>query len=521
MENKYLEKFRKDLTAFREMTEKFYNKEISVAEYKGFSGGFGSYAQRGGERNMLRLRLAGGEIDLDKVKFIADRMEKYDIDMAHFTTCQTVQLHNLTKETVCTLIEEAWEHGMITRGGGGDFPRNVMCSPLSGVEQEEMFDVLPYAKAAGDYLLGFIGEVKLPRKLKVCFSSNPKNEPHATFRDMGFVAKENQTFDVYIAGGLGNKHKLGVKVVENLDPSKILYCIKTMIDVFTKYGNYESRATSRTRYLQDTLGQEELKRIFVETLGENEKTEDLDLSLPLAETAVTKTGDDTDTALVSALEKNARVVLQKQKGLYAVSYKPIGGRVGKEFFKRLYTALEGMEDVKVRLTPTQGMYVINLTAKEAEQVLAATEDGAKTAFECSTACIGADICQQGIGLSQSLLAACVNRVKEENFADGVLPSIHISGCPSSCAAHQTATIGLRGGKKPSPEGPKYAFAVYENGCDLQGKEAFGQELGVMYEEDIPEFFVELGHAVEDAGLTYEAFRAKYPEKILEIAKKYV
>lgn len=78
-----------------------------------------------------------------------------------------------------------------------------------------------------------------------------------------------------------------------------------------------------------------------------------------------------------------------------------------------------------------------------------------------------------------------------------------------------------GGKKPSPEGPKFAFAVYENGCELNGEECFGQELGVMYEEQIPEFFVELGHAVEAEGLIYQEFRKKYPERIEEIARKYI
>ena len=176
MEKIYLEKFRKDLKEFHEMTEKFYNKEITVVEYKGFSGGFGSYAQRGGERSMLRLRLAGGEVDKEKLKFIANSIEKYKINKVHLTTCQTIQLHNLEKKTVCELVEAAWENGIITRGGGGDYPRNVMCSPLSGVSKEETFDVLPFVKEAGNYLLGFIGEVKLPRKLKVCFSNDNKNE---------------------------------------------------------------------------------------------------------------------------------------------------------------------------------------------------------------------------------------------------------------------------------------------------------------------------------------------------------
>lgn len=517
MDKAYLEKFREDLKEFHEMTEKFYRKEITVPQYKGFSGGFGSYAQRGGERSMLRLRLAGGEVDKDKLKFIVDSIKKYDIDMAHLTTCQTIQLHNLTKATVCQLVEEAWEHGIITRGGGGDYPRNVMCSSLSGVNPEETFDVLPLAKEAGNYLLSFIGEVKLPRKLKVCFSNDRKNETHATFRDMGFVAKENGTFDVYIAGGLGIKPKFGVKVVEDLEPSKILYCIKTMVDIFTKYGNYESRAASRTRFLQDTLGVEELKRVFQERLSQNLSEEDLELNVDLDSFQPKKKGNTSKEAGM----KHPRVIPQKQQGLYAVSYHPVGGTVAPDFFQHLYKTIETMEEVKIRLTPGQGMYIINLTEEEAEEVLKITKEGAETAFERSTACIGAEICQQGIGLTQALLSACVERVKKENFADGVLPTIHISGCPSSCAAHQTAAIGLRGGKKPSPEGPKFAFAVYENGCEFNGEERFGQELGVMYEEQIPEFFVELGHAVAAEGLIYEEFRKKYPERIVEIAGKYI
>lgn len=514
MEKIYLEKFREDLKEFHEMTEKFYNEEITVVEYKGFSGGFGSYAQRGGERSMLRLRFAGGEVDKEKLKFIANSIEKYKINKVHLTTCQTIQLHNLEKKTVCELVEAAWENGIITRGGGGDYPRNVMCSPLSGVSKEETFDVLPFVKEAGNYLLGFIEEVKLPRKLKVCFSNDNKNEVHATFRDLGFVARENGKFDVYIAGGLGIKPKFGVKVVENLAPSKVLYCIKTMVDIFTQYGNYESRAMSRTRYLQETLGVEELKKVFQEKLEENLKSEELELNIDLESFQPKKQGKLGDL-------KNSRVITQKQEGLYAVSYHPVGGNVAPDFWGKLYEIIKDMEEVKVRLTPTQGMYIINLTAEEAEKILEITQGEAETIFECSTACIGADICQQGIGLSQTLLKACVKRIRKENFADGVLPAIHISGCPASCGAHQTALMGLRGGKKPSPEGAKFAFAVYENGCQMEGEERFGQDLGIMYEELIPEFFAELGRAVEAEGMKYEEFQKTYPEKIAEIAEKYV
>lgn len=511
MKKNYVEEFREDLKEFHEMTKKFYLKEISVPEYKGFSGGFGSYAQRGGERSMLRLRFAGGEVNKENLKFVVDGIHKYKIDLVHFTTCQTIQVHNLTEAAVCGLIEDAFDHGIITRGGGGDFPRNVMCSPLSGVEEGEHLDVLPYAKEAADYLLGFIHKVKLPRKLKVCFTNTDKNETHATFRDLGFVAKENQTFDVYAAGGLGIKPKMGVQVARNVQPTKILYYIKSMVDVFTEYGNYESRAASRSRFLQDTLGVEGFVAAFQEKVKHNLEHESLEISVQ----------PDTIDKIGDGEIQNSRVIQQKQKGLYAVSYHPIGGSPNPTFFEALYETTKDMKDVKARIAPDQGLYIINLTAKEAQKVLEITEDGANTLFERSTACIGASICQVGIGKSQDLLEACVNRVRKENFQERVLPAIHVSGCPSSCSAHQIGTIGFRGGKKQTPDGPKFAYAVYDNGCERLGQENFGKELGVMIEDEIPEFLVELGKAVSALGLDYETYREQYPEQFEQIVANYI
>ena len=38
---------------FREKTQQFYDGSMSQKDYKGFSGFYGSYAQRGGSANML------------------------------------------------------------------------------------------------------------------------------------------------------------------------------------------------------------------------------------------------------------------------------------------------------------------------------------------------------------------------------------------------------------------------------------------------------------------------------------
>ena len=517
LENKAIvEEYRKELEVFCEKTKAFYAGEVSIVEYKGFSGYYGSYAQRGAKASMLRLRMTAGEMDKEKLAFVADSIEKYNIDKAHFTTCQTVQLHNLSCDTVCSLIEEALDAGIVTMGGGGDFPRNTMCSPLSGVEIGEYFDVMPYAKATGEYTLGITKDLKLPRKLKIGFSNSPKNITHATFRDLGFVATEKGNFDVYCAGGMGNKPKFGVKVMENLEPSKVLYCVQTMVDIFKEHGNYKQRGASRTRFLQDTMGVEGLQKAFLEQYAHNLET--LDLDIFVEHTEITKKGSTQGKE--TFLKENHRVVEQKQEGLYAVAYHPIGGLPDVSVFRKLSDTIADMDQVVVRLSPTQGSYIINLTKEEAEKVLLVTSVSAANLFETSSACIGADICQVGIGTSQILLNQCVERVRKEQFADGVLPVIHISGCPSSCSVHQTAALGFRGGKKPTEDGPKDAFAVYDNGCSLQGKEQMGEEIGVILSTDIPEFLVAIGKAVEAEDMDYATFWNTYPTKIKEIAKSF-
>lgn len=505
--------WKEDLGEFREKTDQFYGGEMDKGAYKGFSGGYGSYAQRGGKASMLRLRMPGGRLTKEKLAFVADSIEKHQVDKVHLTTCQTIQLHNLQPEALYDIMERALDYGIVTRGGGGDFPRNAMVSPLSGVERGEYFDVMPYAEAAGEYLMSFIKAEKMPRKLKVGFSNGPANAPHATFRDLGFAARADGTFDVYSAGGLGNNPKFGLLVAEAVEPSKILYYICAMRDTFLAYGNYENRGKARTRYMQDTLGAEGYVKAYREKLqAVFDSGEDLDLSLTMP--VVTKTGDGTAA-------EGRRVIPQKQEGLYAVEYHPIGGCPAPGKFRELYEVIKDMEAAELRIAPDETLYVINLTGKEAEQVQKATEDGAQTLFETSVSCIGASICQVGVQDSQKLLGKCLVAVREAGIADGALPVIHISGCPSSCGTHQTGEIGFHGGVKMIDKKPYPAFTLHVNGCDIQGQERMGESVGVMLAEKIPAFLVELGKKVAASGLSYSEWKKEHLEEVKELAEGYL
>lgn len=510
MNEKLLAALRQDIDGFEVKICEFTNGEIDRKAYKGFSGGFGSYAQKESGYSMLRLRLPGGRLTKERLGFIAGCAEKYNVPRMKLTTCQTIQMHDLTPQSVVEIMKRALDYDIVTRGGGGDFPRNVMVSPLSGVEQGEYFDVLPTAQAVNDYLLARVREIRLPRKLKIGFSNGPANETHATFRDLGFAARADGTFDVYCAGGLGANQKMGILVDTGVAPRDVLYDVCAMVKTFQEHGNYENRARARTRYLQETLGEDGLKTVFRENLALAKKK---DMALALSYEAVPKTG--------GAPLSHPRAIPQKQPGLYAVAYHPIGGMLSAKKPAELYESMCDAPGAEWRVGPDETMYCINLTAEEAQAVLAVTEDGARDLFESSVACVGAATCQQGVRDSQSTLKMLVEAMRREGFADGVLPRIHISGCPSSCGTHQIGTLGFRGGVKLVDKKPMSAYMLYAGGCDAQGAERFGQEQGMMLEQDIPAFLGELGRAVRAADGTFAQWYPAHEAEFKEIAARYI
>lgn len=508
------EQFINSMPVFEESIQAFEKGEIDRNKLKGVSGGFGSYAQREGGY-MVRLRLPGGRVKKETLKFIAEESLKYGSDLLKLTTCQAIQVHNLNAENTVAMVRDALDFGIITCGGGGDNPRNVTASPLTGVAADETFDVTPYVETVGDYLLTRMPELHMPRKLKVGFSNTPANETHANFRDLGFIANADGTFSVYCAGGLGPNPKLGVLIADKADPKEVTLYASAMIRLFTTYGNYDSRAKARTRYMQETLGAEGLRQHFLEFLEEVRKEEK---PWPVKEASeITKSGEG---EISPELIKTGRITAQKQPGLYTVSYHPVAGRMKPEKAMELYRTIADMEAVEIRVAPTGTLYIINLTASEAEKVSEITKDGANSPFEASISCIGGTICQHGLRDSGGLVIACVERARKEDFAPGVLPMMHVSGCPSSCGSHQVGAIGFIGHTKKVNGVSEPAFKLYAEGCDTNPGTRLGEEIGVIAQKDIPEFLVELGHKIQDEGMKFDTWYPKHREEFMALAKKY-
>lgn len=240
--------------------------------------------------------------------------------------------------------------------------------------QGEYFDVMPTAQAVNDYLLAQVREIRLPRKLKVGFSNGPANETHATFRDLGFVACADGTFDVYCAGGHWQQIPKWVYCRHRRCARNVLYDVCAMVKTFQEHGNYENRARARTRYLQETLGEDGLKTVFRENLA---LAKEKDMALVLPDSTAPKTG--------GASLSHPRAIPQKQPGLYAVAYHPIGGMLSGKKTAELYESMCNAPERGMAGCPDGNDVLYQSDGGRGAGVLAVTEDGARDLFESSVA----------------------------------------------------------------------------------------------------------------------------------------
>lgn len=504
-----------EIPSFREVGEEFLEGTMSKMDFKKKSGGFGVYAHRDGKSFMIRLRILSGVLSKEQLKIVHDMATKYQVELIHLTTRQAIQFHGLSLDSVCEVMEEGLSHNIYTRGAGGSYPRNVAMSPLSGVDPEEAFDVTPYAMAANAYFLKRITTYHLPRKLKVSFSSSFKDASHATVQDLGFVAVKQdgkEYFRVYAGGGLGRNPRVGVLCEELLEPKDVLFAVEAITKLYTDEGDYENHSKARVRHIVERVGEEEFIKMYKEYLERAYKVEGLELSIQAAQT--TKRGEEKHIS-------HAAISSQKQEGLYTYYFHPVGGQLSNHLLGKIIETIEEMEEVQIRLSMSEGIYLLNFTAGEVEAAAAALDEfNSLTAIERSSSCIGVPICQMGILNSQKTLKEIIQYFKEKNYTKDILPAVYISGCPNSCGVHQIGKIGFVGKKKKLRDVITEMFDVYMDGSVEVGHTRLGENYGDIPASGVPHFLYELAKMIEQSGSDFTSFINKEKDKVRELIASY-
>lgn len=504
-----------EIEEFRETGKEFLKGNLNVMQYKHASGGFGVYAQKGGKDFMIRLRIPSGVGTLRMMNDMHNILIKYNVKNIHLTTRQAIQIHNISIDDVCDIMKDSLDKDIYTRGAGGNFPRNVAMSPLSGVSKDDIFDVKPYALETGNYFMERITEYKLPRKLKVSYSNSMEDTAHCTVQDLGFVATvENgkKKFKLYIGGGLGQNPRKAVLYPELVEANDILFYVEATVKLFMAEGDYNNRNKARIRYIVDRLGESE----FIESYKRfiKEAFDDSKLKLSFNENI-----EAIEESIENECSKNG-IIEQKQKGLYSVYCHPIGGQLPLKHLKEILD-LNLDEKVEFRLSMTEGFYLINLDLENAKKVLDIVDDViGKNCIEKSVACIGVPTCQVGLCNSQGLLNDIIKVLKEKGYNSNKLPQVNISGCGNSCGVHQIGKIGFTGKKKRVNDEIQECFTLFVNGNCTVDNTHLGESFGELLKDQIPEFLYELSEIMEKANCTFEELVENKRELFIDLINKY-
>ncbi len=463
----------------------------SPVEFKKYGGGMGVYPQKDKDLYMVRPRLYSGIVSVEQLSLVAELSDKYAKGPLHLTTRQSIQIHHLLLSDTGLVIQELLDNGIITVGTGGNSIRNISCPPLAGVDPHEVFDVTPYVLQATEYALGLEGMNTLPRKYKIAFSGDDRDLAKAKLSDLGFIAKEvdgQRYFQVFGGGGVGSNPKTAILLHDNLPVSKVLIPILAMKKLFEDHGDRTNRNKARIRYIVERLGSEAFIKLYMKYFNElYDEVPDLkkvdDEVLPIGE---------------SLLEPNrvdqVSVYEQKNRGYYALYLHPEEGLLSPNQLREIADFVRSAgKNVSVRLAPTQGIYIRNLTEEQVKLGVSKFQHLLpKHAFDKSLSCIGAVNCMIGRQDSRALLKA----IREQLYTDHTkelhrLPEIRISGCRNACTLHQAYALGFEGASLKTENGTVPAYKVYIGGIDTGVGIGFGTSLGTLATDVIPEFVSEL------------------------------
>ncbi|HXK33524.1 MAG TPA: nitrite/sulfite reductase [Dehalococcoidia bacterium] len=427
----------------------------------------GTYGQRQMNRQMMRIKVPHGTMTPDQLHAVADCAEWYTPrKLGHVTTRQAIQLHFIMLEDAPKVMRRLAEVGMTTREGCGNTVRNITADPLTGIADDCVFDVTPYAEAALRYFLRNPTNQKLPRKFKITYSASPADRGLIPMHDFGLMAMERdgvQGFRLYVGGGLGAAPRIADVLEDFVPASEQLRCIEAAIKVWDRLGERRNKNKARIKFLVARLGIEEFRRLYkleLETLppSTDQRYREPDFTLleepPAFGSWASRNGGPAAKREGFDVWRRTNAIRQKQPGYNTVYVLLPIGDVTSGQMHALAEMARKYAGGHIRTAASQNFVLRwvhddDLTAVHSELVdIGLAEDHAMTISDVIT-CPGADTCSIGVTSSKGLGTEIRNRLLAGNgqYHDDPLVNdikIKISGCPNSCGQHHIADIGFYG-----------------------------------------------------------------------------
>lgn len=385
---------------------------------------------------MLRVRIDGGALTTEQLRVIAGISLDFGRGSADITDRQNIQLHWIEVAAVPEIWRRLEAVGLNTTEACGDCPRVILGSPVAGIAVAEIIDPTPVIEEIQRRFIGDPSLANLPRKFKSAITGHPSLDVVHEINDISLVGVEHPElgvgYDLWVGGGLSTAPRLAERLGVFVPPELAVEVWHGVIQLFRDYGYRRLRNKARLKFLLAEWGPEKFRQVL--------EQEYLKRPLP----------DGPPPA--PAVGRNDHIGAHRQRdGRYYLGVAPTVGRLSGSRLLALADAIEAAGSKRLRLTPHQKLVILDLPADALESLEASLEELGLTArpslFRRSTiACTGIEYCKLAIVETKATAAATIEELERRlaGLELDVPISLHLNGCPNSCARIQTADIGLKG-----------------------------------------------------------------------------
>ena len=488
---------RADIELFRSYAEKFVAGEITDDQFRAQRLRRGIYSQRQAGVHMIRTKVPGGILtaaQMDQLALIADQFAG---GKGHLTTRQNIQYHFIPLLEVPALLHLLADVRLTTREACYNTVRNITACPLSGLLEDEVFDVHPYAQRVAFAFLHKELTDSLPRKFKIAFSGCKEDCMLGSIHDIGLraVLRDGQRgFRMVVGGGLGPLPVEAQLLDEFVPVERLVNKCEAVIRVFSKYGNRKNKNMARLKFVVRERGfawvKEQIEKEYQDILSDGgiptpevvpEGFGGFQSAPPPLGTGdllpIVQTNGHADAEYERWLSTNVR--RQKQPGYAMVTVKvPQGNLTGREM-RGLAGVARDAGDGLLRVAIDQNLVLACLPLRQLPRIYAALQAiglagaGAEEIDDITT-CPGAYSCNLALTKSMNLGAELAEEVRDHPDLLVRKLKIKISGCPNSCGQHWIADFGFYGNarKIDGKEVPYYQMLL-GGGYDESGMLRFG------------------------------------------------
>jgi sulfite reductase (ferredoxin) len=438
---------------------------------------------------MLRVRVDGGALSTEQLRVVGEISQTFARDTADVTDRENIQLHWIRVEDMPEIWRRLEAVGLYTTEACGDCPRVVLGSPVAGISADEVIDGTPAIDEIVERFIGDRSLANLPRKFKTAISGQ-QDVAHEV-NDVSFVGvvhpEHGPGFDLHVGGGLSTNPKLAVRLDAWVPLDEVADVWQGVVQVFRDYGYRRLRTRARIKFLIADWGPEKFRQVLEdEYLGR--KLVDGPAPDPIAGT-IDHVG-----------------IHDQVDGKKYVGVAPPAGRTSGSTLVGVAKAAEDAGSTRVRLTPYQKIVVLDVPEDQLESLTTALDHlglpARPSVFRRATmACTGLEFCKLAFVDTKNRAGELVTDL-ESRLAE-VAPeldtpiSIHLNGCPNSCARVQVADIGLKGQIVNDAEGnPAAGFQVHLGGGlgldsgfgrKLRGHKVLSADLGPYIERVVRNF----------------------------------